>query len=236
MINAFDSEVAKLVGVNAAVLFKNIEYWVEKNATNGQNEHDGRFWTYNSVKAFSEQFPYMTEKQTRSALKRLEDSGLVEAGVYNDAAYDRTKWYTLTDEGVRICRNGNIHLPMRANQTAPQGEPIPDDNQMTTSKEPPKAPQDGIQESVDEVTAHLNELTGKRFNPRKDSTRKPIAARLREGYSASDCIAVIDCKVAQWSKDPRMRTYLRPETLFKASKFEAYLNESPVVDMADCPF
>ena len=236
MINAFDSEVAELVGVNAAVLFRNIEFWVEKNATNGQNEHDGRFWTYNSVKAFSEQFPYMTEKQIRSALKRLEDAGLVMTGVFNELAYDRTKWYTLTKDGVRICRNGNIHLPSEANQNANEGQPIPDDNQMTTREEPPKAPKDGIQESVDEVTAHLNEVTGKRFNPRKDSTRKPIAARLMEGYSVRDCIAVIDCKVAQWSKDPRMRPYLRPETLFRASKFEGYLQESPVADMADCPF
>lgn len=236
MINAFDSEVAKMVGVNAAVLFKNIEFWVEKNATNGQNEHDGRFWTYNSVKAFAEQFPYMTEKQIRSALKRLEDAGLVMTGVFNGKAYDRTKWYTLTQDGVRICRNGNIHLPSEANQNAHEVEPIPDDYQMTTSKEPPKAPQDGIQESVDEVTAHLNEVTGKRFNPHKDSTSKPIAARLREGYSVRECIAVIDCKVAQWSKDPRMRPYLRPETLFRASKFEGYLQESPVADMADCPF
>lgn len=236
MINAFDSEVAKLVGVNAAVLFKNIEYWVEKNATNGQNEHDGRYWTYNSVKAYSEQFPYLTQKQIRTALSKLEDSGLVMTGAFNDVPYDRTKWYTLTDRGIALCRNENIHLPERAATSDPQVEPIPDDYQMTTREEPPKAPQDGIQESVDEVTAHLNEVTGKRFNPRKDSTRKPIAARLRDGYSVKDCIAVIDCKVAQWSKDPRMRPYLRPETLFRASKFEAYLNESPVVDMADCPF
>ncbi len=235
MINAFDSEVAELVGVNAAVLFKNIEFWVEKNATNGQNEHDGRFWTYNSVKAFSEQFPYLTEKQIRSALKKLEDCGLVITGTYNEMAYDRTKWYTLTEKGISLCRNANIHLPTGANQNDPQGEPIPDDYQMTT-REPPKAPQDGIQESVDEVTAHLNEVTGKRFNPRKDSTRKPIAARLRDGYSVKDCIAVIDCKAAQWSRDPRMRPYLRPETLFRASKFEAYLQESPVADMDDCPF
>jgi uncharacterized phage protein (TIGR02220 family) len=129
-----------------------------------------------------------------------------------------------------------ISLPQSENQTTPRLKIRPNNTREINigDKNPPISPHE--QEDVDEIVSHLNEVTGKRFNPRKDSTRKPIAARLREGYSVSDCIAVIDCKVAQWSKDPRMRSYLRPETLFRESKFEAYLNESPVVDMADCPF
>ena len=36
-------------------------------------------------------------------------------------------------------------------------------------------------------------------------------------------MAVIDKKCAEWLHDPKMRAYLRPETLFGA-KFEGYLN------------
>ena len=115
MINAFDAEVAKLVGVNAAVLFKNICYWVEKNATNGKNEHDGYYWTYNSMKTYAEQFPYLTERQIRTALNKLESEGLVMTGNFNDAAYDRTKWYTVTAKGASICKIGQIHLTFLSN-------------------------------------------------------------------------------------------------------------------------
>ena len=52
MINSFDTDVAMDVGINAAVLYKNIQYWCEKNRANGMHEHDGLFWTYNSVKAY----------------------------------------------------------------------------------------------------------------------------------------------------------------------------------------
>ena len=68
------------IGVNAAVLYQNIVWWCAKNAANRHNEHDGRFWTYNSVKAWAELFPYLTLKQIRSALDRLEDEGLILSG------------------------------------------------------------------------------------------------------------------------------------------------------------
>ena len=37
---------------------------------------------------------------------------------------------------------------------------------------------------------------------------------------------MIDCKVAQWLNDPKMSIYLRPETLFNATKCASYVEES----------
>jgi len=115
-MHSFDPKIAERVGVNAAVLYQNIVWWCAKNAANRHNEHDGRFWTYNSVKAWAELFPYLTLKQIRSALDRLEDEGLILSGCYNASAYDRTKWY---------CPSSQAELPSRANEIARKGEPIP---------------------------------------------------------------------------------------------------------------
>ena len=52
MINSFDTDVAQDVGIVAAILYKNIQYWCLKNKANEINEHDGLFWTYNSMKAY----------------------------------------------------------------------------------------------------------------------------------------------------------------------------------------
>lgn len=133
MINSFDSEVAMDVGVNAAILYKNIQYWCEHNRTNGTNEHDGLFWTYNSMKAFAEQFPYMSEKQVRASLALLEEKGYIKSGCFNNQAYDRTKWYadlqkvTLQSDKREdsICPTGQMDLTERANGIDLQGEPIP---------------------------------------------------------------------------------------------------------------
>nr|UVM99727.1 MAG: replication initiator protein A [Bacteriophage sp.] len=104
----FDTDVAQLVGINAAVLLENIAHWCEHNAANNTNLHDGHYWTYNSIKAFSELFPYMTVNVLRTAIKKLKDNGLILAGHYNKSAYDRTTWYTLTEKAETLL-DVNVH-------------------------------------------------------------------------------------------------------------------------------
>lgn len=54
---------------------------------------------------------------------------------------------------------------------------------------------------------------------------KLIKARYSEGYTLEDFKKVIDNKVTEWGGSAEWSKYLRPETLFKASKFENYLNQ-----------
>lgn len=119
--HSFDPDVAAKVGLNAAVIYQNILWWAEKNAANNKHHHAGLWWTYNSVSVFCDLFPYMTAKQIRTALDKLEQSGLIVSGCFNKSSYDRTKWYAPT------CQIGQSHLPKKANQDDLMGEPIPDD-------------------------------------------------------------------------------------------------------------
>ena len=116
IMHHFDPEIAVSVGINAAIIYQNIVWWCATNEANEKNYHDGRYWTYNSIKAFEKLFPYLTRKQIRTALATLENVGLILAGTYNSAGYDRTKWY---------CPVGQTDLPLRANGIAPEGQPIP---------------------------------------------------------------------------------------------------------------
>ena len=121
------------VGVNAAIILHNLYYWVVKNEANETNFHDGRYWTYNTVSAYQMLFPYLSIKQVRTSLKKLEDGGYIVSGNYNELPFDRTKWYALTEKGyaleecgTSICQNGQGSLPLRANGDAPEGKAIPD--------------------------------------------------------------------------------------------------------------
>ena len=76
------------------------------------------------------------------------------------------------------------------------------------------------------VLGHLNRAAGRSFRPVEAHFRL-ITARLREGNSPADLIAVIDAKVAAWKDDPKMSEYLRPETLFSATKFASYVGSLP---------
>ena len=74
------------------------------------------------------------------------------------------------------------------------------------------------------VLAYLNDRTGKQFQPVKANTTL-ISARIAEGATLEDCKAVIDHKVAEWAADRKMAEYLRPATLFNATKFAQYAGE-----------
>lgn len=86
---------------------------------------------------------------------------------------------------------------------------------------------DGAEEATERVIAHLNAACGTAYRPSSAKSRQLVGARLREGFSAEDCERVIDNMAARWLGDERMRRYLRPETLFNATKFEGYLNAGP---------
>lgn len=93
-MHTFDPVDAEKYGILEAVLLANIRWWVEKNKANGRHLHDGRYWTYNSAKAFTKLFPYASQQQIQRALKRLEDAGVLKIGTYNTNPYDHTKWYS----------------------------------------------------------------------------------------------------------------------------------------------
>lgn len=80
-------------------------------------------------------------------------------------------------------------------------------------------------EAVREIVIYLNKKTGSAFRPAASATKRPIIARLNEGFTVADIRAVIDEKAQQWIGNDTMERYLRPQTLF-GSKFESYLQEA----------
>ena len=75
-----------------------------------------------------------------------------------------------------------------------------------------------------EVLQFLNEKTGRAYRV-VDSNLKLIIARLKSGATVMDCRQVIAKKNREWKGDPKMAVYLRPATLFDATKFEQYMGE-----------
>ncbi len=57
-----------------------------------------------------------------------------------------------------------------------------------------------------------------------DNNFKHIKARLNDGFTADEIKCVIDKKVNEW-KGTEFEKYLTPETLFRPSNFEKYLNQ-----------
>lgn len=188
--HTFSPKIACAVGVNAAVIYQNILFWTEKNAANNRHLHDGSYWTYNSIAAFEKLFPYLSGKQIRTALSALESAGLIISGTFNKSGYDRTKWY---------CPVGQVDLTQRANGSAPEGEPIPDNK-------PVKKQSNNIREILS--TWLMDEEAADSFIAYRKSIKKPLtetaAKRLSEklrwifvgGGEPSDALAM--CEEKGW--------------------------------------
>lgn len=107
-VHSFHPSVAIDIGINAAVLFYNICFWVGQNTANERNYVNGKYWTYNSASAYTRLFPEFSQKQIYTALRKLEDQGYIESGCFNDDPYDRTKWYTVTEKFSRFVPVGKM--------------------------------------------------------------------------------------------------------------------------------
>lgn len=133
MHHSFDISIAEKYGVNIAIFLSNMAFWIKKNQANHKHFHEGRYWTYNTIQAYSVLFPYWSLKQMRLVLDKLKESSLVITGNFNATLYDRTQWYALSDlghkiVGLPICPDRQIEVEKKANGFAQKDQPIPDIN------------------------------------------------------------------------------------------------------------
>lgn len=126
MAHQFEVDIAVEYGVNAAVLFQNISFWCAKNKANGHNYFDGRYWTYNSRRAFTELFPYLSERQIKTAIDKLVDDDMLVTGCYNKDPRDRSLWYAVTEKGWCKVQNRIVHYTEMSNAQSEDVTPLPD--------------------------------------------------------------------------------------------------------------
>ncbi|ATU69519.1 hypothetical protein CT113_03850 [Levilactobacillus brevis] len=98
------------------------------------------------------------------------------------------------------------------------------DNTTSINKNHSKAEK---KDSIDyqKIIGYLNAEAGREYK-NVGSNRKPIRARMNEGYSEHDFALVIAFKCKQWVDNNEMAKYLRPSTLFGEKHFDEYLNEA----------
>ncbi len=88
--------------LDTAVFLDTIAYWLKKNAANKQshNFHEGRYWTYNSLDAYTKLFPGWSKDTIRRVIRNCVKNDLLIVGNFNRKGYDRTGWYSLTDKAI----------------------------------------------------------------------------------------------------------------------------------------
>ena len=161
----FNVEIATKIGVDEAIMLNNFVYWLAKNKANNKNFFDGNFWTFNSVRAYCELFPFWKESQIKRILKSLIDQNVLVVGNYNQNAYDRTNWYSLSNEYIHL-----IDWTISTNGKAENSQPIPNKNTDTINY-------DNFFNLWNEFATKNNKAKIAKLS---DSRKKKISLRLKE--------------------------------------------------------
>ena len=127
-------DLAVEYGADVAIFVHNVTFWVRKNAANRENYHEGRYWTYNSMRALCEIYPLWSRDQLKRIIKKSEDAGLILTGNFNKKPLDRTIWYSPSDRVLElyelsfsppIGRNRPMDLAKPPNALGDSAPPIP---------------------------------------------------------------------------------------------------------------
>lgn len=224
--------LACAVGLNEALILQQFHYWLQHS----NNIKDGHKWIYNSYQEWHKQFPFWKSKNTLiSAIKHLEDMGILVSGNYNKAKFDKTKWYRINYEKLQLLEKSQPFTKnwYTGNQDLVNAETknwetntnrLPENTTENTTK---NILSSSHSTTAREIIDYLNSKIGTHYRATTRKTQSLIKARMNEGFTVDDFKKVIDNKSAEWGKDSKMSKYLRPETLF-GTKFESYLNQAAV--------
>ncbi|MCH9769609.1 MAG: hypothetical protein K0U12_01905 [Gammaproteobacteria bacterium] len=94
----FEIHMAEKYGIEAAIFIDNFIFWTRTNAAAQKNFHEERYWCFGSPEFFQKYFPYMTIRKVKTILQNCVKEGVLVQGNYNKKKYDRTNWYSLSDE------------------------------------------------------------------------------------------------------------------------------------------
>ena len=124
MKHYFNPEIANAAGINAAVVFEYVSFWIGQNEKAGRSIKDGEPWMFSSQKSIADQFDYLSEKQVRTAIEKLLSLEFIKAGNFNRHKYDRTAWYAIGKEGERFRPERPALLTVKADEKEEAGAPI----------------------------------------------------------------------------------------------------------------
>jgi len=177
-----DPTLAKLIGLNEAIIIQQIHYWLENKREAGKEKKvNGFYWVYNTFEEWHEQFPFWSEKTIKRTISKLENNELLVTGCFNKIPTDRTKWYRINYQTLFTLESspsGHIDPMERDNTGQSKGTTCPD----ATGQNDPMLP---------EITTYINNNDD---IAKKLSTRKAELNAFREE---------IRCTTSQQKKPPQ---------------------------------
>lgn len=96
---SFDQGIAENLGIEAAIVYNHIIYWLKINSGKPNAEMiEEKYWMYETIKQMADFFGFLSEDQISRAIKKLVDARLIIRKPLNKNPFDRTSWYTIPNQ------------------------------------------------------------------------------------------------------------------------------------------
>lgn len=145
-IISFSMRLAEKVGFENAGFLQDIYFWMGYNKSSNTCFFNDRYWTFSTQEELCARHPYWTRKQIQRIIKNCKDSRWLLVDNYSKNPYDRTNWYSLSDEitdliqgnsnngigAVDSPKRGNVECPKQGNDINEEDCPKKNDNIYTS--------------------------------------------------------------------------------------------------------
>lgn len=192
---------------------------------------DGGICRANEIYLRNNIFPYddISIEEIKKAIQQLCSSGVVALLEYSGERYLQIKNFlkhqTINKPSKFRYINESEAIFSNSVVVVEELSPLKEKEKVKVNKKENEKITSCKQDSID-ILNYFNSIAGKGFKS-IESNLKLIKGRLNE-YSVNELKAMIDFKVSEWGNDKNMSKYLRPETLFNATKCASYIEQSKV--------
>lgn len=149
-------ELAVILGRTEAEILQQIHYWLEKS----KNIIDGIRWVYNTYQQWQSQFPFLSDRTIRRAIRHLEDLGILKSERHEASRWYQRKWYTIDYEALEVLISSRQPTTPSTDNLAPEPSPL----------NPPKASETHVQIHVAKMDASYTKTSSNIF---KETNNKP---------------------------------------------------------------
>jgi len=128
--HSFDVELASIVGLEKAILIKNISYWIEENKRRNETGSfaNGIWWTEESLTSLAKKYPYFKRTSIGRWMQELHDLGWIRivVGKSGKNRYSSGKVFELWDDDMDwkslLSQNRTVAIRPKMRQQPSQNE------------------------------------------------------------------------------------------------------------------
>jgi hypothetical protein len=158
MNHSLNVEVAKKLGVNAALIIANLAYLQTQRAIQGGDEYyfEGRWWVRHSYQTLSEWHPYFSVPQIKRVMKQLIEAGHVVTRQPNH--FNRTTYWSVAPEFLHSTESYDGKYGIVPSEGTESYDVLHDNKHITTT--PCSPPSRFTPPTVSEVSDYFSERGG----------------------------------------------------------------------------